>query len=64
MEHIEHPDIAKILSTGYVKEPKPKYKCPHCGNYLYGGDHWYPEFGVCEYCVDIYKEVIRDEEED
>ena len=64
MEHIEHPDIAKILSTGYVKEPKPKYKCAHCDRYLYDGDFWYPELGVCEYCVDIYKEVIRDEEED
>jgi len=63
MEHIEHPDIAKILSTGYVKEPKPKYKCAYCDRYLYDGDSWYPELGVCEYCVDIFKEFI-DEEED
>lgn len=63
MEHIEHPDIAKILSTGYIKEPEPKYKCPHCEEYLYGGDEWYPQLGVCGYCVDIFKEFI-DEEED
>ena len=63
MKHIEHPDIAKILSTGYVKEPKPKYKCAYCDRYLYDGDSWYPELGVCEYCVDIFKEFI-DEEED
>lgn len=63
MEHIEHPDIAKILSTGYVEEPKPKYKCSYCDRYLYDGDSWYPELGVCEYCVDIFKEFI-DEEED
>ena len=63
MEHIEHPDIVKILSTGYVKELEPKYKCPHCEEYLYGGDAWYPQLGVCEYCVDIFKEFI-DEEED
>ena len=63
MEHIEHPDILKILSTGYVKEPKPKYKCAYCDRYLYDGDSWYPELGVCEYCVDLFKEVI-DEEED
>ena len=63
MEHIEHPDIAKILSTGYVKEPKPKYKCAYCDRYLYDGGSWCPELGVCEYCVDIFKEFI-DEEED
>ena len=63
MEHIEHPDIAKILSTGYIKEPEPKYKCAYCDRYLYAGDSWYPELGVCEYCVDIFKKFI-DEEED
>lgn len=33
--------------------------CQHCGEYLYDGDVYYPELGVCEYCLVEYKEIVN-----
>lgn len=36
-------------------EDQDGYKiCPSCETHLYNGDVWYPEFGVCEHCIDDY----------
>ena len=32
--------------------------CQRCGEYLYDGDIYYPELGVCEYCLMDYKKVV------
>ena len=29
--------------------------CPSCGSHLYQGDIKYPEFEICEYCIDDYR---------
>lgn len=32
--------------------------CQKCGEHLHDGDIYYPEIGVCEYCMDDYRCVV------
>lgn len=56
MEHIEHPDIAHIMATGYPCS----IKCPNCGTKIDCNNQWYSDWYSCDNCIDDYKE---DEEE-
>jgi hypothetical protein len=29
--------------------------CPNCEEHLHNGDIYYPEFDICEFCIDDYK---------
>ena len=37
--------------------------CPNCEQSLYEGDIYYPELGLCEYCLQDYKERVELEED-
>lgn len=59
MVHIEHPDIAQIIATGYPYSKNDVYIiCPNCGIKIYEGDMWYPDWNVCENCIDDFKKEV------
>lgn len=33
--------------------------CSNCGESLYDGDIYYPQIGLCEYCLPDYKERVE-----
>ena len=54
MEMLEHPDIAKVETFGYI-DPPALYACPICGAKLYEADTVYcegPEVLGCENCLE------------
>ena len=34
-------------------------KCDGCGEFLRDGDIYYPDIGVCEYCLQNYRSVVK-----
>ena len=50
-----------IINDLYVNplDETPLYIiCGGCGEKLYDGDTYYPELGVCEWCICDYKSVV------
>ena len=33
--------------------------CPHCHEFLYEGNTWYPEIPACEFCVEKFAQIVR-----
>lgn len=42
-----------------LEDDIPITYCPTCGEALYEGDIFYPDFEVCEYCLDNHKKRVR-----
>lgn len=39
-------------------DPIPILKCENCNMELFDGDVYYPELGVCQYCVEDFEEEV------
>ena len=33
--------------------------CPSCNTHLYERDIYYPDFDICEFCIDEYKKEVE-----
>ena len=62
---MDFDDYGKIENLKDVVFPNPLEEsplyisCPNCGEQLYDGDTYYPDIGVCEYCLQDYKEIVN-----
>lgn len=54
--------IEDVLSQRFKNpledEPDLYITCPTCGEHLHDGETYYPEIGVCEYCISDYKQTV------
>lgn len=54
-------DIERLRDALYpnpLENTQIRIICQNCGEYLYDGDTYYPDLGVCEYCLQDYKEIV------
>ena len=55
-------ELEKLLEEQYKNPLEEDYiyiLCTNCGERLYEGDIYYPEIGLCEYCLPNYKERVE-----
>lgn len=55
-------DVERLTDQYYSHvhlEKEECVTCDGCGEYLIDGDVYYPDIGVCEYCLQNYKVIVR-----
>ncbi|MEI6296254.1 MAG: hypothetical protein WCO84_01230 [bacterium] len=57
----EYPIVTQMLDSGYpdFMDDEAIMVCPNCGRELYEGEFIYTSLGVCELCIEDFKDKVK-----